>query len=1299
MIEGGGQSTALGAYAPRGLLVGEGGRSEPTVASAAGTAAVLFGDLCGFTRLTAELARTGRDGADALTHFLDRCFGPVVDQISACGGDVVAFSGDSVLAIFEERNASPQGAARIAVHCALDLMEKHRAHRASSGPFLPLRIGLGAGEVRRLELGGEGGRWVHLAVGEGVQQALGADALRLEDRVVLAPGIVGKLEHAPVGERIGAHLSVAGSAGSERALEMRCAHLDSRPTSILEAFVPEVVVRRLAAGLSQFVAEFRNVSSVFFAFDSALVDDVARIQDVVATAQRCLVRFDGYFHQLVQDDKGLTLVAAFGVPPQSHDDDPERAVEFASELMNLLGERGVRTHAAVTTGSVYCGDYGGITRRQYGVVGASMNRAAHLLAGAEFGAVVCDADTRRRASRRRHFIALPALRLKGEADAVQPWLAGSGWSANAPSAVPELVGRPALRRALTAYLARVSEGDDRPPLLVLEGEAGIGKTTVLSDLRRRAQAAGVEVVWSQGEALRARASYAAVRPLVRALLAAAESEVVSLPSGWRPGLLSAVLPEQFDPDPSIEALTPQTRLEQLIVLLRGWIARVSSARPLLWIVEDAQWIDSASQSVLGDLAGSLPRLGVVLAQRPYAAPAFRQTARELLTMEPLERSDTGRVLAARLGIAEVPEPLLEIIQRRAAGNPLFAEELAGVLVERGHVEIVDGQCRLRSPPREIEHVGAPPSLESLITSRVDRLEPAEQLTLKAASVLGRHFDLELLRRVRPDTDDRALAGQLERLLAAGFLDAPNGPGGLAFRHPLFQEITYGLLVHAQRQILHRRAAEALEQAQDGVRGGPLAQLALHWEQAGDPERALPLLTRAADQALEQYANEESIDLYERALQARKIVRETPAVDLELARIQRNVGAAHASLTRHLLARDHFRRAIRACGYAVPDGGSGTLVALARHLGHRARRRLTGHGAATLSGPERELALGAMYAMAGLAAVQLWLGNERAYAHLALQLSNVGDQLEPSAEASGGASSLGYLLGLTPFRRAAERDLHRALATASSLDDREVHVICAVMYGMFLTATGRPAAAIETLRPASDLGAGLDGGPWRHRSRFMLAEALLLSGEFAEARHRFDEAAELARHGEPHVVGFANALGALARLHLGDARGAIAVLLGDDGVESTRGNQSRLPLFASLGALAEVCVLSGLEPERGAAAAREAESLAGDWSETASYFAGCFGHAGLLEWWVDALERRRAGADAHVQRELRRFRRFARRYPAAWTRVWLFEGRRHAARGHRGAARRMLARAAARARRLGLRRELNEAETRLAALAG
>ena len=653
---------------------------------------------------------------------------------------------------------------------------------------------------------------------------------------------------------------------------------------------------------------------------------------------------------------------------------------------------------------------------------------------------------------------------------MHPFLTGAAWAgAPEPRRPDELVGRMDVRHALSSHLERLA--DPVPtPLLVLEGEAGIGKTTLLADLYRRAREGGIGAIWSQGEAIRAISSYAAVRPLVRALLA------TGTPPAGTPGLLADILQERFDPDPEVEELHPQERLEQRIELIRSWIETVVAARPLLWIIEDAHWVDSASHSIVDALAGAIPGFGVVMTRRPFvgSTPNYRKAPTEEIVLEPMGRNEISQLVALRLGVSSIPESLSGVVQRRAGGNPLFAEEYAGVLLERGEIGVVDGECELRAPVRQLEHATAPPSLERLITSRVDRLDPRDQPTLRAASVLGRRFERWLLKRVSL-ADDAALDEQIRRLVDAGFFDPVAEDGTLGFRHPAFQEICFELIVTAQKRLLNRRAAEALEEAPEDERERLITRRALHWEQAGENEKALPLLREAADRALQSYANEEAIDLLELVLAARD-TSISEDVDLDLARIERDIGLAHASLTRQSEARKHFYRALRACGHPVRAGRQHTLEAMARHTAHRVRRSFTGRGARALQGKERGRALVAAEVIGGLAPVELWLGHGEAYAALAFDSCNLGDLLEPSPVSAGATTALGYLLGMTPLRRFAEPDLRRGLEDATESGDPQLRVMCGVLLGMFLTLNGRAETAIDSLRVASN-----EGGEPRERT--------------------------------------------------------------------------------------------------------------------------------------------------------------------------------------------------------------------------
>ena len=315
----------------------------PCSAGATPRGTALLIDLCGFTRLTQQQGRAGRAGAEALTTFLDHSFGPIVDHISDCGGDVVAFAGDSVLAVWDAEGH--EDSAEVATRCALELREKHHALR-SSGALHPA-----AHRAGKRRSAAPGARWRGRSL---VAPGGGRSRRRGPSRRCAAP-------RGPGGPRP-EHRSTARGARTRHPVR-RGLHREpdwprtrtGRPLAFESSARPSSARSSKASSLTRsaresgsahpsLLAEFRHVTSAFFALDAGLAQDPGRLQDVVATAQHALRNLDGILYQVIQDDKGLILVAVFGVPPCSHDDDPVRGVRVRERADEPAG-RDRRSHA------------------------------------------------------------------------------------------------------------------------------------------------------------------------------------------------------------------------------------------------------------------------------------------------------------------------------------------------------------------------------------------------------------------------------------------------------------------------------------------------------------------------------------------------------------------------------------------------------------------------------------------------------------------------------------------------------------------------------------------------------------------------------------------------------------------------------------------------------------------------------------------------------------------------------------------------------------------------------------------
>jgi adenylate cyclase len=313
------------------------------------------------------------------------------------------------------------------------------------------------------------------------------------------------------------------------------------------------------------------------------------------------------------------------------------------------------------------------------------------------------------------------------------------------------------------------------------------------------------------------------------------------------------------------------------------------------------------------------------------------------------------------------------------GNPFFLEQQVKALVDEGSLALEHGSWRFVGEGR----VEVPATVEKVVLSRLDRLDPDARETLVSASVLGRTFEESLLARV---TGRPTLRGELDSLIGAGLVERLDGSGELRFAHAIIQEAAYRTLLREARRGLHRRAGVAVEQAAGGDAGSHAATIGHHFAEAGDAGRAVPYLVRAGDLARDAYANAEAISSYTRAL---ALLDEGSELEPELLA---RLGDVYRLVGRHEDARDALERASTADLRRDPVRAAQLHVQLGRvddEL-HRYERALERWEAA-----ERELA-GASHEAPGWwetwfdvqdhrMTTLYWLGDTEALAQLAARL--------------------------------------------------------------------------------------------------------------------------------------------------------------------------------------------------------------------------------------------------------------------------------------------------------------------------
>ncbi len=346
---------------------------------------VLVADVSGFTRMSEALARSGHYGVEELGGILNAWFDAMNERIRNYGGSLAEFAGDALIAEFNCSTTAPHAQHSRAVQCALDMqaaMVRFQPVVTGAGSFrLTMKVGLAGGPLLRTVMGDPAVRVGSVLLGPALQQAVAAEHRARGNEILAADGLLEPDPGSEFVDRDGRWWLVRGSRPSRRPCTRAPPSLDEEESARLAPFLHPAIAERLRSGRHELVNELRTVAALFVGLRAIPVEDqqaVAALQRFLAAAVRVIAHYGGHFRHLAAGDAGSVLVAFFGAPV-SHEDDEERAVRCGLELLDLPGGP---YRAGLATGAVYCGEVGTDARREYAVIGDSVNLAARLLGAA-----------------------------------------------------------------------------------------------------------------------------------------------------------------------------------------------------------------------------------------------------------------------------------------------------------------------------------------------------------------------------------------------------------------------------------------------------------------------------------------------------------------------------------------------------------------------------------------------------------------------------------------------------------------------------------------------------------------------------------------------------------------------------------------------------------------------------------------------------------------------------------------------------------------------------------------------------
>jgi class 3 adenylate cyclase/tetratricopeptide (TPR) repeat protein len=609
-----------------------------------------------------------------------------------------------------------------------------------------------------------------------------------------------------------------------------------------------------------------------------------------------VARYDGFLAKFMGDG----ILAYFGFP-RAHEDDAERAVRAGLEIAGVV--RTLKTRAieklqvrvGIATGLVVVGDLVGQgAAQEQAVVGDTPNLAARLQGVALPGQVVIAEATRRLLGDVFDIAHLGGQSLKGIAGqpsaygVISERIAESRFEARASGAMSNMVGRDHELALMLERWKQAKAGEGQ--LVLLSGEAGIGKSRLARGM--------IDAVSSETHV---RVSYqcspyhadSPLYPMIQQLAFAAgikpdddnddkldrlEKVLVGAESD-RP-LFAALLGLQTEGRYGALSWTPQQQRARTLQALVNQLVELSRGKPVLFVLEDAHWIDATTLELIDlclDRVASA-RVLMLVTTRPTFQHGFGgHPIVTKLALNRLGRDQIASIVNRLTNGKMLPGELLGIIAAKTDGVPLFVEEITKTVLESGELRETTAAYQLTGP---LSRLSIPSTLYDSLMARLDRLQPVKEVAQTAACI-GRDFDYRLLKAVSP-LDDAALQDALERLTSAELIFRRGAPpdSTYIFKHALVRDAAYENLLKTRRQTIHAKLVEVLE-----VIGAAAPELlAHHATAAGMTEPAVRYWLKAGEQAAARFANKEAVSHLKTGiglLGSTLEVAEKPRLDLDL----------------------------------------------------------------------------------------------------------------------------------------------------------------------------------------------------------------------------------------------------------------------------------------------------------------------------------------------------------------------------------------------------------------------------------
>jgi tetratricopeptide (TPR) repeat protein/class 3 adenylate cyclase len=862
-------------------------------------------DLSGFTALTAKLMEKGPQGAEEMSYALNHIFQPMVKAVYEAGGFIPYFAGDSFTGLFIGGMSAVRGVQLLQMADVImsRFREETREKKGLIAEYgISAKIGLSYGALEWGIVGKQRKSFYFrgAAIDGSAQAQMRAD----RGEICIEASLLAELSpHATMVDLEAEKFYKIKKIQTQSAVVTHdpVAH-KSVPNEVLSAYFPKELLNQADTS-----GEFRNVTTVFIAFD--VNSDQALLHEFASVVLEQSLQFSGYFKEIDHGDKGGLMCILFGAPV-AFENNTERALEFAlsvqDEVRNDAALAQIKWKIGISSGTAFAGIIGGSARNQYAAVGARVNLAARLMASAKWGQIVTDENVHRNRSFR--FEAQGAMVHKGFSEPIERFVLEGRNLETKTGYSGTYIGRESeIQTLLAAATDPLSKGKFAG-ITVLFGEPGIGKSRLSWEFRKRLSA-HLNLRW-----MVCRSDQILRKPFNPFLLFIKQyfdqegehsaSENLEAFQKSFSSLLSDL--RACNHPRKVELEQDLTRLRYVLAALsglrdeEGWskldgrtryqlalqatsvlVQSEACIQPVVLDLEDAHWYDDMSKEFLHEFvrkAAAFPILFHVSSRyddngnklRLFQATMLEeyQIPHVEIDLRYLSQLDMTAFAESRLD-GQITQELSDLLYRMSQGNPFYAEQLVEYFRETSLLTHVEGTYGLGNTEIRISE-----SVKEIMMARIDRLSGLVKETVKAAAVIGREFEVDILTGVMArHIEFIKRNGNMSQVLNEQIRTAEQGQIWHAinelryiFKHSLLREAAYDMQLHTRLRDLHLLIAEVIE-SQYPNNEERYFDLAFHYEQAGATKQMQHYQELAGRYAQKNYQNKQALLCYDKLLES------------------------------------------------------------------------------------------------------------------------------------------------------------------------------------------------------------------------------------------------------------------------------------------------------------------------------------------------------------------------------------------------------------------------------------------------